>query len=907
MDGMKRVFALLFAFAAIMLMQTYVYAYTGSGTKNDPYTVTTYNELKKCCEEGGYVKLGSNIIYSGTSSIGIKKDLVTHLDLNSKTLDITNKGMVFYLTGTAVLYIEDNANGNGYIKHTNTSEENHYGIIESDGNSRFIINGGNLLSTYSISAYMAGTYVINGGNLTSQKGPALNQNNLSSSLIINGGTIRSNNSEYAVSAQIKSGDSTGLIVNGGEIYGLYCYYEYGDMILGDFTVHNKITLEAGKHRTFKWTDDGRNITVNGSDYVNDTEYNNEATTIEGANIVFTNDTKRMTKCSISGDAAPVAGQLPKYPIALGNDPYTVSSKWYYTGGNELRTEFEAGQSYTLKTEVTLKNTTTQIFQKDIFEYLFFDLKDVDSRLYKMRVLSVTDTTVYAEMEFEMLPCFKTQPQDVTDAVVNGTSIFTAAAENAETYQWYLTDSNGDVIDWSDAGSNLSVDITNAPALTVNILGKYANQYKIYCVASGAGYSVTSRTVSISYAYYNVSFDKNGGSGDNIAARTVMGGTAVSLPDCTFTPPLSDDYRYSFDCWKKTGNAADRYAPGDEPVITGDTVFYPAWKSEKIYTVSCRAGDGGSGTMDFTAKLCNGEKFVFPYCTYTPPENKEFDVWLAPFGAKQEYSQGEEVVYDITSDSVIYPRWRYKTLVVKFNTQNKCTPPPSKTVTYNTSLPAFDDPTADGFNFVGWYYDSGYTRKFSFTDKILENITLYAKWEDIDGTGSFNFDTDQTGRIKVYYLDDVTIDTGGWTVADYYIYTLYVNGTAFTKIYTGYSPFVIDDDMTVTKKTDGVVTEYKLKDFLKPENEIYVTAKARLLGTTVTEITSGKIYIDVVYRQGDMDKNGFVNAADAELLLKHISRMRIITDTDTLKLADVNNDYKADMLDVIQILQHAGQA
>ena len=53
-----------------MLMQTYVYAYTGSGTKNDPYTVTTYNELKKCCEEGGYVKLGSNIIYSGSSSIG---------------------------------------------------------------------------------------------------------------------------------------------------------------------------------------------------------------------------------------------------------------------------------------------------------------------------------------------------------------------------------------------------------------------------------------------------------------------------------------------------------------------------------------------------------------------------------------------------------------------------------------------------------------------------------------------------------------------------------------------------------------------------------------------------------------------------------------------------------------------
>jgi len=41
-----------------------------------------------------------------------------------------------------------------------------------------------------------------------------------------------------------------------------------------------------------------------------------------------------------------------------------------------------------------------------------------------------------------------------------------------------------------------------------------------------------------------------------------------------------------------------------------------------------------------------------------------------------------------------------------------------------------NPTWDGHTFEGWYKDSGLTRKWKFnSDKVTENLTLYAKWKE----------------------------------------------------------------------------------------------------------------------------------------------------------------------------------
>ena len=68
--------------------------------------------------------------------------------------------------------------------------------------------------------------------------------------------------------------------------------------------------------------------------------------------------------------------------------------------------------------------------------------------------------------------------------------------------------------------------------------------------------------------------------------------------------------------------------------------------EKAYTVTFDA-NGGSGTMpQMTVK--EGEKLTLPECTFTPPEGKVFDRWIAG-------NPGEKV--DVGGDSIIRAFWK----------------------------------------------------------------------------------------------------------------------------------------------------------------------------------------------------------------------------------------------------------
>lgn len=61
-----------------------------------------------------------------------------------------------------------------------------------------------------------------------------------------------------------------------------------------------------------------------------------------------------------------------------------------------------------------------------------------------------------------------------------------------------------------------------------------------------------------------------------------------------------------------------------------------------------------------------------------------------------------------------------------------------------------DPIKTGFLFIGWYTDNNFKYKFDFNTKIVQNLTLYAKWietsDESELNGSFNilFDLNYTG-------------------------------------------------------------------------------------------------------------------------------------------------------------------
>ena len=65
--------------------------------------------------------------------------------------------------------------------------------------------------------------------------------------------------------------------------------------------------------------------------------------------------------------------------------------------------------------------------------------------------------------------------------------------------------------------------------------------------------------------------------------------------------------------------------------------------------------------------------------------------------------------------------------------------------------------------------------------------------------------------------------------------------------------------------------------------------------------NGRLIIEYSNYYGDIDSNGKIDDVDAALLLKHISDISKLND-EQLTHADVNNDNKIDLLDVIAIQQ-----
>ncbi|MBR1736512.1 MAG: hypothetical protein IJ736_05795, partial [Firmicutes bacterium] len=74
MSKTKRFFAVLFTLMAVMLMSTAVFA-KGSGTKDDPYIVTTEGDFVYLCQQGGYIKVEAEEMDIYNTPIQIDKDL----------------------------------------------------------------------------------------------------------------------------------------------------------------------------------------------------------------------------------------------------------------------------------------------------------------------------------------------------------------------------------------------------------------------------------------------------------------------------------------------------------------------------------------------------------------------------------------------------------------------------------------------------------------------------------------------------------------------------------------------------------------------------------------------------------------------------------------------------------------
>ena len=144
--------------------------------------------------------------------------------------------------------------------------------------------------------------------------------------------------------------------------------------------------------------------------------------------------------------------------------------------------------------------------------------------------------------------------------------------------------------------------------------------------------------------FSVTFNANGGSG-NMDATSAKGD--YPLPQCGFTAPEGQE----FAGWK-VNNTGDLLAPGTAINVTENVEIFAQWKEKQVvkYTVSFNA-NGGTGTMS-NIEVVQGEQLTLPACTFTAPENKEFDCWII---RNDLYKVGDKV--DINVDTEVFAKWK----------------------------------------------------------------------------------------------------------------------------------------------------------------------------------------------------------------------------------------------------------
>lgn len=100
--------------------------------------------------------------------------------------------------------------------------------------------------------------------------------------------------------------------------------------------------------------------------------------------------------------------------------------------------------------------------------------------------------------------------------------------------------------------------------------------------------------------------------------------------------------------------------------------------------------------------------------------------------------------------VIEVKWRAVTppmMTVTFDSRGGTTAP-SIQVIYNSQVSQPTNPVKPGYSFGGWYTHPDYAHQWLFSDHVIDNTTLYAKWNDIFEVSS--------GVLNKYYGSDTVV-------------------------------------------------------------------------------------------------------------------------------------------------------
>ena len=216
--------------------------------------------------------------------------------------------------------------------------------------------------------------------------------------------------------------------------------------------------------------------------------------------------------------------------------------------------------------------------------------------------------------------------------------------------------------------------------------------------------------------FTVKFVTNGGS--EVTSATVNYNASVTAP----ANPTKE--HYTFDGWYKDSKLRNKYDFKNK--VTEDLTLYAKWNAES-YTVTFNSNGGtemSSSSVEYNTTV---RQPASPEKTgYT------FNGWYTD----SELTAAFNFTTRITANTTLYAKYTINTYTVTFNS-NGGSEVSSATVEYNGTVTKPADPSKQYYTFGGWYTDTALSAEYNFTTPVTQSIALYAKWNAIPHTVTFN--------------------------------------------------------------------------------------------------------------------------------------------------------------------------
>lgn len=219
--------------------------------------------------------------------------------------------------------------------------------------------------------------------------------------------------------------------------------------------------------------------------------------------------------------------------------------------------------------------------------------------------------------------------------------------------------------------------------------------------------------------FTLSFNSNDGSENT--TQTVGYGATIIAPN----EPMRDGY--VFGGWYSDNTLTNAY--DFAAAVTADLTLYAKWLIP--YTINFESNEGS--VVD-AQTVHEGTKAMVPVAPER--EGYVFSGWYSDSELINAYNFTSTVV---TGNLTLYAKWTVyvpNTYTVTFES-NGGSLVTEQTVNEGAVATAPGAPMLEGYTFDGWYSDSELMIPYGFTEGVMANVMLYAKWTKNSYTVSFN--------------------------------------------------------------------------------------------------------------------------------------------------------------------------